>query len=796
MTQAGNGNGYRMPPKPIADLADAPPTPSVSLDPGRVWMLILGRPSMPLISELSRPELRLAGLRIDPASNGQSRQAHFTGLRLKRISDGVERAVTGLPEGARIDHVRWAAGGNRFAFTVREEAGLALWVAETESGEARQVTGPRLNAVMGTPYVWEPDGRALVCRMVPEDRGEAPPAPQAPKGPVVQENVGKVAPSRTYQDLLKNAHDEALFEHYATVQAVRVSLEGEAVRVGPAGMMSQIEPSPDGRYLLVETVHRPFSYLVPYYRFPYRVEVWDRDGAVVRMLADLPLAEEVPIAFDAVPTGPRSFGWRADAPATVCWTEAQDGGDPRREAPVRDRVYTLAGPFEGEPILLGETALRYAGLNWGHGGLALLWERWWKTRRVRTWRVQPEAPEAEPRLVFDRSWEDRYGDPGTPLTRPTPEGTRVLLTGSGGRHLFLAGDGASPEGDRPFLDRMDLETGETERLWRSEGTWYERPISLLDAEDLSLLTFRESVQEPPNVFLRDLAGGSLRQLTDFPHPSPQLREVQKEMIRYRREDGVQLTATLYLPPGYSAEQGALPLLMWAYPREFKSADAAGQVKDSPYRFVRIGWGSPLFWLVHGYAVLDGPTMPIVGEGDQEANDTYVEQLTASAQAAVEEVVRRGVADRERIAVGGHSYGGFMTANLLAHTDFFRAGIARSGAYNRTLTPFGFQAEERTLWEAPEVYFTMSPFMHANKVRAPLLLVHGEADNNSGTFPMQSERLYNALKGHGATARLVMLPHESHGYRARESVMHMLWEMTVWLDRYVKEAGPKTEERSG
>jgi dipeptidyl aminopeptidase/acylaminoacyl peptidase len=366
------------------------------------------------------------------------------------------------------------------------------------------------------------------------------------------------------------------------------------------------------------------------------------------------------------------------------------------------------------------------------------------------------------------------------------------MTANDGASVFLSGEGASPEGDRPFLDEMNVKTHETTRLFHSQAPYYEKPVILLDPAKRLLVTQREARNVQPNYWIRNLGDGSEFQITTFPHPNPQFADVQKEMIRYTREDGVELTATLYLPAGYdAAEDGPLPMLIWAYPQEFKSADAAGQVTDSPHRFLRVTYWSPMLWLARGYGVLDDPAMPIVGEGDEEPNDTFVEQLVSSAKAAIDEVVRRGVADPERLVIGGHSYGAFMTANLLAHSDLFSAGIARSGAYNRTLTPFGFQAEERTVWQAPEVYFAMSPFMHADKINEPILLIHGEADNNSGTYPLQSERFYGALKGLGATVRLCMLPHESHGYRARESIMHMLWEMSEWMDRYVK--GAEDEE---
>ncbi|MBT4138464.1 MAG: S9 family peptidase [Candidatus Latescibacteria bacterium] len=775
---------YEMPPKALADVIDAPLTPGISLDPSHTYLLLMHRPGYPPIEDVARPELRLAGLRIDPKNNGQSRVSHYDGLTLKRVDNGHEEDVKGLPDGARIGQGHWSPDGSHFAFSVTGATGIALWICEVATGVARPIDGIALNCIWGTPLVWLPDSSGLMVRTISDDRGALPEVSTIPDGPVIQENIAQTAPSRTYQDLLKNAHDEATFEYYCMTQVVCAGLDGTIEKLGMPDLICRSEPSPDGQFLLVETMHRPFSYLVPSYRFPVRVEIWDRSGNVVHELFDLPLAESVPIAFDAVPDGPRGFGWRADVLATVTWVTAQDGGDPSVDVEVRDKMFALCAPFDAEPVEVMALSMRYVGRSWGSGNLALVSERWWKTRRVRTWQISPDG-KTEPKVLFDRSWEDRYNDPGMPLLKRNAAGRRVLQTDEDERCLFLVGDGASPEGDRPFLDRYDLNTQESTRLMHSEPPFYERPVAMLDVQRQIVLMGRESVQEPTNYFLRDLSGDDLKQVTNFTHPLPHLKDVQKELIIYQREDGVQLTGTLYLPPGYKTEDGPLPLVMWAYPREFKSADAAGQVKDSPHRFVRVSPLSPLPLLASGYAVLDGPTMPIIGEGDQEANDTYVEQLTASAKAAVDEVVRRGVADPKRICVGGHSYGAFMTANLLAHTDLFCCGIARSGAYNRTLTPFGFQAEERSIWEAPEVYTAMSPFMHADKIKAPLLMMHGEADNNSGTFPMQSERFYNALKGHGVTCRLVMLPHESHGYRARESLMQMLWEMVTWLDQYAK-----------
>ena len=640
---------------------------------------------------------------------------------------------------------------------------------------------------MGDPFSWLSDNQTLICKTIVETRGEAPVKPLVPVGPVIQENLGSKRPARTYQDLLKNEYDESVFDFYSSSQLAKISIDGQSTLIGSPQIYSNATPSPDGKYLLIETLHKPYSYTVPFYYFPLKSEIWDINGNFVTHIADLPLADNIPVTFSSTRTGRRDIAWRADAKATLYWVEALDDGDAGKEADLRDEVYLLPAPFDKDPISLIKLNLRFNNIRWGDDKLALVSSSWWKTRQTKTWRVKPGSPDKKPELIVDRSSEDRYSDPGDPIMTESKYGTSILLTADNGSTLFLSGNGASPEGDIPFLNEFNLSTKKTTKLFQSEAPYYESIVRLLRADNRILLTRRESVTEQPNYFIRNLKNDELTQITEFPHPTPQLKDIQKEQIRYERADGVQLTATLYLPAGYKVEDGPLPVLMWAYPQEYKSADAAGQVTDSPYRFVRVGTYSAKVFLALGYAILDDPSMPIIGEGDEEPNDSYVDQLVSSAQAAVDELVRRGVGDPNRMAIGGHSYGAFMAANLLAHSDIFKLGIARSGAYNRTLTPFGFQSEERTFWEAPEVYFEMSPFMHADKINEPILLIHGLADNNSGTYPLQSERFYAALKGHGATTRLVMLPNESHGYQARESILHCLYEMNDWLDKYVKNA---------
>jgi dipeptidyl aminopeptidase/acylaminoacyl peptidase len=777
-------DAYRLPPKPLLDLVDAPLPPSLLEGPGD--LAILGDvPPLLAIEDLAQPELKLAGTRFNPRNREQTRAPYYRNLTLLGTTDGAQRAIAGLPAPLRARSVMWSPDGTRIAFTHASPAALELWIVDVARASASRLGSVAINATTGgTPIRWLSDNRGLIVRAVPEPPGVAPEGKSVPTGPVIQENLGRRTPGRTYQDLLTNPDDAAVFEHYATAQVAEVALDGTVKRVGGTGLIVSAEPSPDASWILVETMRRPFSYVVPHYRFPRRVEVWDRSGKVVRQIADLPLADAVPTDFDATTVGPRDAGWRADAPGTVYWAEALDEGNARREAAERDRVMMLAAPFTGDPVELARTQLRFSSLEWGGDDLALLQEDWWKTRRTRTWRLRPGTPDVKPELIFDRSFEDRYTDPGKPVHRDTPQGTSVLRRT--GEAIFFFGEGASPDGDRPFVDRFDLRTKKATRLWRSAAPHYEYAVHMPD--DRTIVTRREGANEPPNFHRRDLRRKTSKALTSIPHPFPQLAGATKELIRYKRADGLDLTATLYLPPGYdAARDGRLPVLLWAYPEEFKSAAAAAQVSGSPYKFIRPSPMSPLPWLVRGFAIIDDPSIPIIGEGKAEPNDTYIEQLVSGAKAAVDEVVRRGVADRNRVAVGGHSYGAFMTANLLAHSDLFRAGLARSGAYNRTLTPFSFQAEERTFWEAVDTYMKMSPFTHAEKINEPILLIHGIDDNNTGTFPIQSERLYQALKGLGGTVRLVMLPHESHGYRARESVLHMMWEQDRWLETYVKNA---------
>jgi len=787
--QAQGVAGYELPSAALQAVVDAPRAPSLFLSPRRDVAALMQMPSLPSIQVVAQPELKLAGLRINPKTFSDSRFSFGQKLWLMNVADGKERQISGLPASLSIASLTWSPDQKWLAFNQVDAATGAneLWLVDVTGGSARRLVAG-LNTVLGSGYQWLPDSRGLVVFTRPGNLGAAPAADGIPTGPAVQQTSqgGGVVSIRTYQDLLKNEADARQFDYYATTQPMEVGLDGQSHAIGAAGIFMGFAVSPDGRFVLSQPVQRPYSYVVPLSSFPRRIEVLDRStGKLVHTVAVRPLVEGLPTGNDAEVTGVRDISWRGDADATLVWAEAQDGGDPNREAKVRDAVFMQAAPFDTPPVTLAQLGSRYAGISWGRGDLALLNESWWKTRRSKTWLIAPDNASADARLLWDRDAQDRYADPGRPLMTSDDRGRSLLQTTADGGSLYLAGAGASPEGDRPFVDRFDVASGKATRLFHSQAPTYAAPVTLLDAQASSLLISRESPDEPTNFYVQSLAdtNAAPRALTHFPHPLPQLKGVRKEQIRYKRKDGVDLTATLLLPPGYDPKRdGPRPLLMWAYPGEFKSAAAASQVTDSPYRFNAISYWGPQAFLAKGYVVLASPSMPIIGEGDKEPNDTYIEQLVANAQAAVDEVVRRGVTDREHIAIGGHSYGAFMTANLLAHTRLFKAGIARSGAYNRTLTPFGFQAEERNYWQAQDVYQKMAPFNYADRIKDPILFIHGVDDNNSGTFPMQSERMFAAVKGLGGTARLVMLPNESHAYRARESIMTMLAESERWLEQ--------------
>jgi len=775
---------YQKPPKAVLDVLDAPANPFVSVSPVKDRMLLATTSRYPSISELAEPMLRLAGLRINPKTNGPHRAFRIIALTLKTIPDGKETKIV-LPPGGNPGMPQWSPDGKQFALMNTTANGIELWIGDAMTGKLRKIPGVTINAAYGDPTQWMPDGQMMLVQTVVAGRGPAPVASAVPTGPNIQENYGKATPAMTFQDLLKNAHDEKLFDYYATSQLALINTaNGRTTPFGKPAVYDSIQSSPGGDHFLVVSNHRPYSYLHVAFAFPKEVEVWDRSGKVIHKLASLPLQDQVPI--EGVPTGPRGYSWRPTEPATLVWVEALDGGDTRKKASPRDVVKMLKAPFTGQPVEMMKTEHRFAGMTWGEkNGLVFVRDFDRNRRWSRAFMLNADNPSQQPKIVWDRSTQDRYNDPGNPVMKRLANGRMVIH--QNGDEIFLSGQGATQRGDRPFLSRFNLKTLKSEPIFRCDDQSYESFVTFLADDGSKFITSYETQTTPSNYFIRTASGESKQALTNFPDPTPQLRGVTKQLVRYKRKDGVDLSFTLYLPPGYKAGT-PLPTVVWAYPMEFSDAGVAGQVSGSTNRFTTFGGMSHLFFTLMGYAVLDDATMPVIGD-PETMNNTYIEQIVASAEAAIDKAVEMGVTDRNRVGVGGHSYGAFMTANLLAHSDVFKAGIARSGAYNRTLTPFGFQSERRTFWEAPEMYFKVSPFMSAHKIKEPILLIHGEADNNTGTHPIQSDRMYQAIKGNGGNVRYVTLPHEAHGYAARESIEHTLWEMITWMDKYVKGIQP-------
>ena len=777
---------YKVPPDVIRSLIDADPQPTISLTKEGDLGLVLFRDGYQSIDELAKDELRIAGTRLDPVRYTSSRMTYYKSFSLIDIKSGDNISLD-FPLNGKFSFFRWSPDEEKVAYTNTTDKGVELWVLDIKSKTSQKVSQRYINDILNSPFQWFNSSNEILVSL--RCNIEKSNTSSVPTGPIIQETTNQNAPSRTYQDLIKNKNDEILFEHYACVELHKISLNGSSDII-QQGMIKDYDLSPDQNYLLTKTINKPFSYLVPYYRFPYTVSTKNLDNNSIEIIANIPIDEVRPKGFDATREGIRSVSWRNDLGSELYWVEANDSGDPKVKTDHRDIVYTLSSPFKTQKKELVRTKLRFRNIIWGMGDEAIMGERLWKNRNEITSLLDTESRSVK-KVLFDRQYDDIYSDPGSPVLSPNTFNRNVVEIKK--NSFYMIGQGGSPEGYRPFLSQLNLKTLESKILFRSEAPYYERPIKLTGSDSKTLITSRESKSDNPNYFIRNLNSQNSKQITYFENPYKKLEQLKKEVINYKRDDGINLSSVVYTLESYDpAKEGRLPVLIWAYPREYTSKKVASQVRTSPYRFTRISYGSPIFWALRGYAVMASTEMPIVGFDGDQPNDSFRDQLVMNAKAAIDKISDMGIGDRDRVGVGGHSYGAFMTANLLAHSDLFAAGIARSGAYNRTLTPFGFQREERTYWEAPELYNYMSPFMHADKVNEPLLLIHGEEDNNSGTFPVQSIRFFNAIKGHGGTSKLVMLPKESHGYRAKESILHMLYEMDSWLERYVKNKNVKPD----
>lgn len=778
---------YQKPSKEILDLADYERAPSVTMDTKKEYMLLSYRNTYKTLDELNQEEMRLGGLRINPITNISSTVTYINNLKVRKIKDKNEIQVTGLPQNPKITNISWSPDEKKIAFTHTTATGVELWVLDIASAKATRLTDATVNANMGGAYSWYRDNQNLLVKMLPKNRPALIDSKKdLPKGPTVSTSDGSKSQNRTYQDLLKNKTDETNFETLVTSELYKIDLNGKASLYKSADLYAGEGFSPDGNYIMITTIQKPFSYIVPLSRFPMKSIVYDLTGKEVKVVNEVPLSEIMPKGFMATRKGKRSMNWRSDAPATLSYVEALDGGDPANKVDFRDEVFLWQAPFTSNPTSLAKTAQRYGGIVWGNNTTAILYDQWYDTRNEKTYLINPSNPGQAPKVIFDRNSQDIYSDPGSFETIKNQYGRQVLALEND--NAFLIGEGHTKNGQFPFIDEFNIKTFKAKRLYQS--AYKDKKESIFSIEDFKkgdVLVQIQSKSEYPNYYFRNIKKkNELTQITNFKNPFESIKNVHKEVIKYKRKDGVELSGTLYLPVGYDMKKKEkLPLLIWAYPEEYKDKNSAGQSSQNPNEFTFPNYGSFVYWVAKGYVVLDDASFPIIGEGSTEPNDTFITQLVDNAAAAIDAVDKLGYINRKKVAVGGHSYGAFMTANLLTHSDLFACGIARSGAYNRTLTPFGFQSEQRNYWEVPQIYNTMSPFMTADKMKTPLLLVHGDADNNPGTFTLQSERYFQALKGLGAPVRLLLLPKESHGYAAKENILHLLWEQDQFLEKHLK-----------
>ena len=776
---------YQKPSAEILQLAEFERAPSVLMDSKKEWMIFSYRPTYKSLDDLNQDEMKLAGLRVNPVTNISSTMTFSNNLKIRKLKDKMEVQVQGLPANPRIAYTSFSPDEKKLAFTNTTSKGVELWVLDLATNSAKKLTNDNLNANLGTPYVWMKDSKTLLVKQIPANRAALIDDKKSlPDGPTVSTSDGKVSQNRTYQDLLKNPQDEANFETLAKSELVKVSLNGTQESFKPTEIYTAMSFSPDGNYLMLTTIQKPFSYIVPLNRFPMTTTVFDQNGNAVKVVNEIPLNEIMPKGFSSVRTGKRAMNWRDDAPSTLVYAEALDGGDQAKSADFRDEIFLWEAPFSANPKSFFKTKQRYSGTDWSNSDYAVVSESWYDTRNTKSYLIN--LKDNSSKVIEDRNFQDVYSDPGRFNNTRNQYGRNVIDVEN--NKAYLVGDGFTKDGQKPFIDEIDLITQQKKRLYTSNlKNSKEDLYDIIDIKKGEILTVQQSANQYPNYFLRNIKNNKVAAVTNFPNPFESLKNVYKEVIKYKRNDGVELTGTLYLPANYDRKnhKEKLPLLIWAYPTEYKDKNTAGQNTQSPNDFTFPSYGSFIYWVTKGYAVLDDAAFPIIGEGKTEPNDTFIPQLVANGKAAIDAVDKLGYIDTNKVAVGGHSYGAFMTANLLTHSKDYACGIARSGAYNRTLTPFGFQSEQRNYWDVPNIYNTMSPFMNADKMKTPLLLIHGEADNNPGTFTLQTERYFQALKNLGAPVRMVLLPKESHGYAAKESILHTLWEQDQFLEKCLK-----------
>ncbi len=773
---------FKLPSKKIMDVFNAPRSSYLSPISKTKLAIEYDYLIYPTLETISKPFLKLAGKKIDASLNSIVGKRPYHSLRIKNFENDEIYPVT-IPKTEYVIEFKTSQNKKYLSYLSVGKDGIYLNIFSLTTFKHIYKSDFKINNTNNYLAMnWGVDGESMILSIIPNDRGSVPKKTAKDISPLTKESYGKISKVRTYTNLLKSEFDEKLFDYYFTSQMIKLDFkENKITKLGEPAIFRDFSLSPDGEFYLTKIVQKPYSYSVPSFRFGYKYEIWNSDGLSIKEIISKPVQDQIPTW--GVETGMRYLNWISTENSTLYWAEAQDGGDPKAKVEYRDFLYKFESPFDKNYSLFKKVKERFGGISWfKEKGKYIFsendYDKEWTIERISDLYDQ----NFKDRKILDISWNDKYGNPGDLLTEKNSRGYDIILENSG--DLFYKGRGATKKGNFPFVDRVKKDDFKNkERIFLASENSYEIFRGFYNSDFEKLIIRRETKTDPRNYFIHDIRSKTKTKITNYIDHTPEIRKIRKELVTYQREDSLLLSGTLYYPIGY--EKGKkYPLLIWAYPQEYRDASQASQVSGSDNKFTSFWASSPLYALLDGYIVLHNAAMPVVGDVI-ERNNTFGEQIKMNAKAAIDFLDNKEIIDRERVAVGGHSYGAFMTANLLIYSDLFKAGIARSGAYNRSLTPFGFQSERRSYWEAKDFYNKVSPFMNAEKIKTPLLLVHGQKDSNSGTYPIQSERLFDAIKGNGGTVKLVMLPYEDHGYYARESNLHVIAETMEWLNKYLK-----------
>ncbi|MCL1827454.1 MAG: prolyl oligopeptidase family serine peptidase [Candidatus Cloacimonetes bacterium] len=776
-----NSPTWQQPSHTLTDILNRPNAPNISIMSKQNKLLSRRVEHFTPLEWLALEVARYGEIEIYAESRSKPRASYFSEISIADISDfdtSISYQRLNLPPNSAFGGEMYSHNQEAFLMFEYRSDKMVLWHVDTATLETKILMEGGLTQTMGNEAIWLPDNESVLINLIPDDIEKPEKASPVPTAPVVQETTGNTSNIRTFPNLLRNQEEEKLFEYYASSQlAILNTKTGQVQKISKSGVIQSRSLSPDGRFVLIREIVPPYSYSLPYFYFPAKSYVYEIATAKVFELANHPTRD---LKVGWVPTGKRSIQWHPFEQSTLVYATALDGGNPDKKVTYRDELRALSFPFRGEGKSFCKTENRFTGIYFIDKDSYIYYDRVWENEDEYTYIVNKKGKK---HLLHKEGRGQVYDLLGSAVSYPMPNGQDALLVID--ESIYFIGDGLTETGRKPFIDKLSLDAFEKERLIELDDPDFYINIQNFYGKDTSKAVIsKQNKYTPPNTSIIDIATkNTLLQLTENKDMVPEITNLQRRVIRYEREDGVQLSGVLYLPQNYDGTK-RLPLLMSAYPREFADSSIASQSRHTENRYVRPFGSQNIYMCLDDIAVLENASFPVIGTLE-DVNKTYLEQTISNAKAAIDYLDSQGIIDPDKVVIQGYSYGAFMVLNLLAHCDLFAGGIAQNGAYNRTLTPFGFQSERRTLWEAREDYLRLSPFLFVNQIEKPLLLIHSMADQNTGTFPLQSRRLFEAMLGNGKVCRFVQLPLEGHHYRAKESHLQVLSEFEAFFTKYIK-----------